>query len=44
MFREFSSTLPGVDAFTRDMICIPMGYWVGEMERGQVVEAIRHGW
>lgn len=44
MFREFRTPLPGVDEFTRDMICIPMGYWVGEAERQQIVEAIRRGW
>jgi perosamine synthetase len=44
MFREFHTELPGVDAFTRDMVCIPMGFWVGEAERRQVVEAIRQGW
>lgn len=44
MFREFRRPLPGVDAFTRDMVCIPIGYWVGEQEREQVVEAIRRGW
>ena len=44
MFRDFSAQLPGVDAFTRDMICIPIGFWVGEAEREQIVDAIRRGW
>jgi dTDP-4-amino-4,6-dideoxygalactose transaminase len=44
MFREFRAPLPGVDLFTRDMICIPIGFWVGTAEREQVVDAIRRGW
>ena len=44
MFRKFSELLPGVDVFTRDMICIPIGYWVGQVEREHIVEAIRRGW
>jgi dTDP-4-amino-4,6-dideoxygalactose transaminase len=44
MFRQFASDLPGVDAFTKDMICIPIGFWVGPEERAQVVSAVRQGW
>ncbi|HEX4338963.1 MAG TPA: DegT/DnrJ/EryC1/StrS family aminotransferase [Polyangiaceae bacterium] len=44
MFKQFVSDLPGVDAFTKEMICIPIGFWIGKAEREQVVEAIRRGW
>jgi perosamine synthetase len=44
MFRDFKSELPGVDAFTKDMICIPIGFWVGKAEREQIVDCIRRGW
>ena len=44
MFRDFRAPLPGVDLFTRDMICIPIGFWVGKEERELVVDAIRRGW
>jgi dTDP-4-amino-4,6-dideoxygalactose transaminase len=44
MFREFIEPLRGVDAFTREMICIPIGFWVGQAEREQIVDAIKRGW
>jgi dTDP-4-amino-4,6-dideoxygalactose transaminase len=44
MFREFIAPLPGVDAFTKEMICIPIGFWVGQAEREQIVDAIKRGW
>ena len=44
MFREFVQPLPGVDTFTKDMICIPIGFWVGQAEREQIVQAIKQGW
>jgi dTDP-4-amino-4,6-dideoxygalactose transaminase len=44
MFREFIQPLPGVDEFTKDMVCIPIGFWVGQAEREQIVRAIKQGW
>lgn len=44
MFRDSLSPLPGVEAFTRDMVCIPIGFWVGENERRHIVDSIRAGW
>jgi dTDP-4-amino-4,6-dideoxygalactose transaminase len=44
MFAASRTDLPGVDAFTRDMVCIPLGFWVGTEERKQIVAAIRDGW
>jgi dTDP-4-amino-4,6-dideoxygalactose transaminase len=44
MFRDSAAPLDGVDAFTRDMVCIPIGFWVCQTEREHVVSAIKVGW
>lgn len=44
MFKEFACDLPGVDEFVRDMVCIPIGFWVGKPEREYIVEQIKRGW
>lgn len=44
MFSEFRAELPGVNEFTRDMVSIPIGFWVGDAERKHIVGAIRDGW
>ncbi|HTG42907.1 MAG TPA: DegT/DnrJ/EryC1/StrS family aminotransferase [Verrucomicrobiae bacterium] len=36
--------LPQLDRFVREMICIPVGWWVNENERQYIVESIRAGW
>jgi len=41
---QFESPLPQLDRVAEEMICIPAGWWLGDAERQQVVEAIRQGW
>lgn len=36
--------LPGVDAFDRDNLSIPCGWWLTPEERGRIVDCIRAGW
>lgn len=36
--------LPVMDAVDQDRICIPVGWWVTENARQQIVDAIREGW
>ena len=36
--------LPQLDRFVKEMICIPVGWWVDEDERQYIVESIRAGW
>jgi dTDP-4-amino-4,6-dideoxygalactose transaminase len=33
--------LPGLDAFASSMVCIPVGQWVDDRTRGQIIEAVR---
>ncbi|HUJ25951.1 MAG TPA: DegT/DnrJ/EryC1/StrS family aminotransferase [Myxococcales bacterium] len=44
MFKDFRAPLPGVDQFTRDMVCIPIGFWIGKEEREHIVASIKQGW
>jgi len=39
-FRSWPSYLPGVDVFSRSEVAIPVGWWLTEDEREQVVEAV----
>ncbi len=42
MFRDFlCDNLPGVDEFTKYMVCIPVGWWVTDEERQYIVDNIR---
>jgi len=36
--------LPGTDIVHREMLCIPVGWWVTEEGRESIVAAIREGW
>lgn len=36
--------LPGVAQFSARRLCLPCGWWVGDADRGRVVELIRAGW
>jgi hypothetical protein len=42
--REFLAPLPNVDLVSKDMICIPVGWWVTEEERQYIVDLIKQGW
>lgn len=41
---EFKADLPNVDLVTKDMICIPVGWWVTEQDRQYIVDTIKKGW
>ena len=36
--------LPNLDAVCKDMICIPVGWWVTKDEREYIVDCIKGGW
>ncbi len=40
----FRTPLPQMDQIAAEMICIPVGWWVGDAERRQIIDAIRGGW
>ncbi len=39
--KAFRSKLPGVDKFTSEMVCIPVGWWVTPKEHHHIVRCIR---
>jgi dTDP-4-amino-4,6-dideoxygalactose transaminase len=41
---EFQTELPQMDRIADEMICIPVGWWIGDDERRQIIEAIKRGW
>ena len=41
---EFVTPLPNVDLVSKDMICIPVGWWVTEEDRQYIVDLIKKGW
>jgi dTDP-4-amino-4,6-dideoxygalactose transaminase len=42
--KEFVSDLPQLEQTVASMICIPVGWWVTEEDRGRIVDTIRSGW
>lgn len=40
MFNAFKRDLPGVDAFTRTHLCIPVGWWVTKEDREYIAEQV----
>lgn len=38
--RNFLRPLPGVDKFTSEMVCIPVGWWVTKLQRRYISECI----
>ena len=42
--REFRRPLPQLEAVVKDMICIPVGWWVTDEQRDFIAETIRKGW
>jgi hypothetical protein len=44
MFHQFQKHLPGVDAFTESMVCIPIGFWIGGAEQEAIMSCIKEGW
>ncbi len=42
--QEFKSALPNLDKIVKEMICIPVGWWVTKEQREYIVESIKKGW
>lgn len=42
--REFETDLPLLESFIDEMVCIPVGWWVGKEERAYIVDSIKEGW
>ena len=42
--QEFKSALPNLDKIVKEMICIPVGWWVTKEQREHIVESIKKGW
>lgn len=42
--QEYRALLPNLEEVSKDMICIPVGWWVTEEDREYIVECIRGGW
>jgi dTDP-4-amino-4,6-dideoxygalactose transaminase len=42
--REYITALPALDKVVKEMICIPVGWWVTEEDREYIVETIKSGW
>ncbi len=41
---EFKAELPQMDRLADEMICIPVGWWIGDAERQHIIDAIKRGW
>ena len=42
--KEYRSALPNLDKIVKEMICIPVGWWVTKEQREYIVECIKQGW
>jgi len=42
--KEFRAHLPALDEIVKNMICIPVGWWVTEENREYIVDCIKRGW
>jgi len=42
--KQFKSYLPTLDKVVKKMVCIPVGWWVGDSEREYIVESMKEGW
>lgn len=41
---EYRTELPNVDKVVKDMVCIPVGWWVTDEDRNRIVDLIKKGW
>ncbi len=39
--RAFKRPLPAVDIFYKDMVCIPVGWWVTREDREYIVDLVK---
>ena len=42
--QDFRCSLPNLDKVVKEMICIPVGWWVTKEQREYIVESIKSGW
>lgn len=42
--QEFKSALPNLDKIVKEMVCIPVGWWVTKEQREYIVTSIKQGW
>lgn len=42
--NDFRTALPALDVVAKDMICIPVGWWVTKEQREYIVDCIKEGW
>ena len=43
-FKKYKTHLPSLDKVSQTMICLPIGTWVGQIEREYIVNCIKGGW
>lgn len=39
---SFKRSLPGVDVFTKEMVCIPVGWWLSKKQREYIADVIEY--
>jgi len=39
--ERFKQNLPGVDGFSKEMVCIPVGWWLAKKEREYIAKTVR---
>ncbi|MEU3170217.1 DegT/DnrJ/EryC1/StrS family aminotransferase [Streptosporangium sp. NPDC006930] len=42
--REYSALLPNLERVAPRVVCVPVGSWVTDEQRGHIVDTIRKGW
>lgn len=42
--QEYAALLPNLEKVVKEMVCIPVGWWVSDKDRQHVVDAIKEGW
>jgi len=42
--KKFSSNLPNLDKLVKEMICIPVGWWLSNEQKEFIVKTIKSGW
>jgi dTDP-4-amino-4,6-dideoxygalactose transaminase len=41
VFHDSRAPLPGLDEFTAEHVCIPVGWWLGESDLSRIIEGVR---
>jgi len=41
---EYKTSLPEMDKITKEMMSIPVGWWISKEEREYIVNSIKDGW